>query len=285
MGLDIGWTDEDIEALRPFRTQEGLVFRIQDQVVDAVVSRNLNEHPIHMSLLAHQGSRKLFGRNVDSLMEVTGLVFTLSDSVEPSGLRIDIEKNKTLLIDSGLMQYRGWTDPAVHQSETSVRSLRGVADKFLGLADAMSQAGANEDAIEVLEFLVDSIVDSPETIYTLADAYADLGDAERLVALGQNHPTVSPEVFVSLLGRAAYRAGDTAEAAALLRNAIAARPDNRDALNELMRIYIAQRDIEAMVSTLQVWLQNNPNDSEIRTALGELERQLQEAGVDDGDSL
>ena len=49
---------------------------------------------------------------------------------------------------------------------------------------------------------------------------------------------------------------------------------DRVVLNELMRIYIGDRNVDAMLSTLEVWLTRNPGDTEIEAALADLRQQL-----------
>ena len=94
MGLELGWTDEDIAKLRPFRTQDGKIFRVQDQVLDAVVAHNIAQRPMYYSILAYPGSRKLFGVSIDSSLIQYGLLFKLSrDSVAPDGPMINTDDN------------------------------------------------------------------------------------------------------------------------------------------------------------------------------------------------
>jgi lipopolysaccharide biosynthesis regulator YciM len=80
------------------------------------------------------------------------------------------------------------------------------------------------------------------------------------------------------------RAGDTATAKALLTSLLEEYPDYRDGLDELMKIYIAERDVEAMVNVLRSWVSHNPGDRDVAEALAELVNQLRGSVTGETDS-
>jgi thioredoxin-like negative regulator of GroEL len=80
------------------------------------------------------------------------------------------------------------------------------------------------------------------------------------------------------MARAYERAGDDSAAKALLLEMLAKDSRYRDGLDELMQIYIRERDVGAMLDILRTWMANNPRDKEVAQALAELEKQLQELG-------
>ena len=284
MGVDLGWTDQQIAELRPFRTKDGRPFRIQDQVVDAVSTRNLGKRPINFSLLATSSARRLYGIRVDSLMEMNGLVYRLTDSVTTGALRIGTDLNIDLLIGSGRMKYRGWTDPELYRCETTRRSIAGVSDRFMAVAEALLRERRVDEAARVMQFVVDSVYSSSQAVQALAAVLAEAGDTGRLTDLVAQHPEADSLELMTLLARGYYRANDLSRASAVLLQLLIAYPNNRGALDELMQIYIAERDIEAMILVLETWVQNNPGDADVREALRELEKQVEEVRNQTGDS-
>jgi len=278
MGIELGWTDRQIEDLRPFRTQDGKVFRLQDQVTDAIIAHNAARRPIAFTLLANPSSRRYYGIQIDSLLEMRGLVYHLTDSASVGGYRVPIDKNIDLLIRSGLLKYRNWTDPGIYRAESTERSVAGVADRFMALTDAMVRTARTEEAAEVVKFVADSVYRSTGTLETLISLVAESGDTSRLAATIAEYGAADSKFNVLALARAYQRAGDVAAAKALLLQLLARDTGYRDGLDELMQIYIKERDVEAMISTLQTWVANNPRDRDVAQALAELEAQLEQLG-------
>ena len=279
MGLDLGWTDDDIERLRPFRTQDGLTFRIQDQVLDAVVAHNITKHPMYYSILAYPGSRKLFGRSIDSNLVQYGLLFKLvTDSVAPDGPRINTDDNLAFYLDPGVAQFRNWADPSIYHSESTDRSIRGVADQMMQVVEKLLREERNDEATRLLEFIVDSVYHDRSTITVLAEMYASQGDTADLRRLVEQDNIINRLESQLVIANAYLHSGMRDEAVSIISGLLADDPSCRDCLNELMRIYIAERDVPAMITTLETWMTNNPNDTDIREALEELRAQLKPLG-------
>jgi len=285
MRVDVGWTDDQLKALRPYRTRDGRTFRIQDQVVDAVSSRNLGKRPINFSLLANPSSRKLFGVRVDSLMELSGLVYRLTKVSNSGDLRVDIDANTALMMTSDSLQYRGWTNPDMYRAETTERSVAGVADRFMAVAEASLREGRADEAARIMSFVVDSVYRSDQAILAMASVLAEIRDTIGLAEMAVKYPDVDSLEMITLLARAHYKTGNTDRGKDILEELLIARPNYRQGLDELMQIYIVERDVEAMVRLLRTWVSINPGDPDIREALRQLEAQLLELDQQSGDSL
>lgn len=285
MGLDLGWNDQDIEKLRPFRTQDGRTFRIQDQVLDAVVAHNITQRSMYYSLLAYPGGRKLFGANIDTNLELSGLCFRLTDSASADGPRIDIRENLDFFIDSATAQFRGWTNPGLYQSESTRRSVRGVAEQIMMVAEKLLAENRKDEAIRTVKFIVDSVYNDRSTVTILAELYAERGDTTGLRDLIARDEILGGLEAQLALANAYLHADNRATAVGMLTGLLTDDPGCRDALNELMRIYIAERDVDAMVGTLETWMMHNPNDAEIGQALAELRAQLEPIVDTVGDTL
>jgi hypothetical protein len=284
MGLELGWTDAQIDALRPFRTQEGKVFRLQDQVADAIIKHNAAKRPINFTLLANPSSRRYFGNQIDSLLKMRGLVYCLTHSVSQGGYRVPIEENIDLMIRSGKLKYRGWTDPSIYRSESTGRSIAGVADRFSALTEFLVREGRYSEAAEVADFVNGSVYQNNQSIEALLSLVAESGDTAQVAAELARYPTVGVKFAKLIMATAHLRAGETATAKALLSSLLEEYPDYRDGLDELMKIYIADRDVEAMVNVLRSWVGHNPGDRDVAEALAELEHQLRGSVTGETDS-
>jgi len=276
MGLELGWTDQEIDELTPFRTKEGTVFRLQDLVADAIISHNASRRPIHFSLLANPSSRRYYGEQIDTLLEMRGLTYLLTSTVSPEGVRVPIATNVDLMIKSGKLKYRGWTDPAVFRDEMTERSIAGVADRFMSLTEAMMKERRWNEAADVVQFVADSVYRTEEAVSTLISVTAETGDTARLAKIMAKYPGTDTLAGQVALARAYQKSGSVDVAKDMLLRLLARNPGYRDGLNELMKIYIAERDVEGMIQVLQTWVRNNPQDKDVIDALAQLEKQLEE---------
>jgi uncharacterized membrane protein YiaA len=283
MGLELGWTEQEIDDLRPFRTQDGKSFRLQDMVADAVIAHNSSKRPIQFSLLANPGSRRYYGDQIDSLLEMRGLTYILTRGPAASGVRVPIESNAGLLMKSGKLMYRGWTDPTVYRDEMTQRSIAGVTDRFMALAEVMMREKRWVEAADVLTFVADSVDRSTEVIETLLSVVAETGDSARLETFKRDFPEADSQMIALASARARNRAGD-ATAKDSLRALLEKYPDYRDGLDELMKIYIAERDFAGMVGALETWMRHNPNDKDVQDALTQLRSELERVKSRGGDT-
>lgn len=274
MGVDLGWSDQQIDSLRAFRAQDGRVVRLQDQVVDAVIVNNYGKRPICFSPIGGRGTRVFNGQNIDSLIIMKGLVFCLADSIA-AGARVDVPRSMELFTNE--FQYRGWNDSTIHLSDESLRALQGVAGSMLTVSEALLRMGEIDSALQLTRLVAEKIPVSTDALESYAGLLAEKGDTAALLRFTRDVGPIETVYQLTLLGRAYRKAGDTATATAILRDALQRYPSSREALNEIMSIYIDERAIPEMVEVLQEWLVSNPNDSDIRTALEELQKQLDDA--------
>ena len=284
MGLDLGWTDAQIDALRAFRTQDGKTFRLQDQVADAIIQHNAAKRPINFTLLANPSSRRYFGNQIDSLLKMRGLVYCLTGSASAGGYRVPIEENIDLMIRSGQLKYRGWTDPSIYRCESTDRSIAGVADRFSAVTEALVNEKRYDEAVEVAGFVNDSVYHTDQSVETLLMLMAESGDTTRVAAVLAQYPTVDVRFGKLIMATTYLRSGEIAGAKTLLTSLLEQHPDYRDALDELMKVYIAERDVEAMVNVLRTWVQRNPGDRDVAEALAELVNQLRGSDTQGTDS-
>ena len=82
-----------------------------------------------------------------------------------------------------------------------------------------------------------------------------------------------------LLAQTYSAIGDKARAEATLKVQLSREPANRILFDELMRIYLRERRLNAMRAEIRKWLQHNPHDEQVREIYRDLER-----AVNSGDS-
>jgi len=282
-GLETGWTEEETKKLRPFRYTDGRTLRIQDQVITTLVRHYWGKRPINYGIYVNPGSRTINGLNVDSLVELSGLMYRLTDSAV--GFRVDIESSRDLFMNPEKFRYRGLNDPSVYKNETTLRNSIGVTRYMLQLANALTMENRMEEALEITEFAVDKIPHSEVAVEALVNLYSSMGRTEKLAGLIETTPFPDTLKLLTGLARSYRAAGNSEEAESILIDLLLQHPNYRYALDELMAMYVNERSVDKMVIVLKDWVQNNPGDQNVRTALEELERQLNAMDSSGADTL
>jgi len=130
LGVKFSLTDKEIDQLRPFRTRDGTVFKLQDQVIDIIMKENFGQTPINFSVTVGSGARKYKGRPLDSLMSLKGMTWRVNKTVRNLG--VDIDESYELFTSPKKFQYRHLNDPNVYLNETSARLAKNLANGFFG---------------------------------------------------------------------------------------------------------------------------------------------------------
>lgn len=275
MGLETGWTPEDTKELRPFRTSDGRTFRIQDQVITTLVRNYWGKRPINYGIYCNPGARTLNGLNVDSLLELSGLMYRLTDS--PEGLRVDIDRSLDLFMSPDKFRYRGLNDPSIYKNETTVRNAVGITRYMLQVANSLTVQNRMEEALEITEFAVEKIPMSDPAVESLVKMYASMGRSDKLRQLIEKTQHPDSLFLLANLARSHRADGDNEQAEEILLGLLSRHPSYRGALDELMALYVSQNQVGKMREVLRTWVSYNPDDAYVRTALEELNKQLEAA--------
>ncbi len=273
LGLSLGWTDEQIEDLRPYRFPDGGVYRVQDQVRDAVMRHNRRNVPMNFSFTCPGSARAFERQNLDSMLMMRGLVHRLTNTT--SDVRIDTDAGLDFFTNSDKFKFRGWNDPGIYQDEATSRLTRNVANAVLLLSNSLIREDRLEEAEGALRHIVDKIPHAVEAVIHLSKQLSVQGDTAAVARLIESRDGIlNPRLELSL-ARAYRVAGNEPEAERLCIALLEKHKGFRDGLDELMALYIAQRNMPAMVSALQTWVKANPQDHQIKAALNDLMQQLE----------
>lgn len=274
MGLDLGWTDEQIDALRPFRIRDGRTFRLQDQVIDAIVEHNHDSVAINFSITCGAGSRKLRGRQIDSMLELSGFKFRLlkSGNGREKGASVNVEEGLAFLLDTNIIKARGIADRSVYKDPASLRTTSNIGASYLTLADTLRLAGRLEEAEEILRFALARFPHVTDIVYSLGYILGDEGKLDELAALRDSLVgLLNVDQLTVSLARAFRNNERVDDAELLLKTELRKRIQSRPIFDELMRLYVKQNDIPKITQGMRDWLANNPADSEIQRFLKEIE--------------
>ncbi len=281
MGLNLGWTDRQIDDLRPFRLRDGRTFRLQDQVADAIIDNNPSV-PINFSITVGGSARVYRGVRIDSMLTLSGLKFRFDRNT--TQLSVDIDESVAYLQDSVRFRYAGFADTTIYMNETTRRVVGNIANSLFMNLEGMRRAGRTDDAIEVARRALRLSPSSNRIVRVLADLYVEKGQADSIRAL-QKLPSGVDQRKLSLAVARAYRKLDKREEAQeILDQMLTEYPTYRPALDEMMKMLVQKQDAGGMITIIQRWLEYNPNDIELKEALQELLDQIDKLKQPAGDS-
>ncbi len=271
MNIELGWSDQHIDQLRPYRTADGTVFRIQDQVIDAIIDNNHGRHPINFAVTVGSGVRRYRGRPMDTLLILNGMVWRVCRAGEQYG--VDIESSVDFFTNPDKFKCRGVSDSTIYKNATTLRLTRNWANGFLTVADALRKAGDYDRADRLIQQAVQRIPYAKRAVEYLATLYSARGEVDELRTLIAQSALSDKRKLEILLGRAEVKLKRYTEAERIFRGVLAKDSSYRPAFENLVLLYLETGREEPIRRLLQRWLQFNPRDNQVRQMLKELEKE------------
>ncbi len=267
MKLDLGWNDQQIDSLRPYRSQDGRVFQIQDQVVDAIIDHNHGRFPINFSVTVADDGRKYHGQSARDRLVLSGLKWRFKEAADGMVAAVD---ESIQFLESDKFQMRGLDDPTVYKDENMTRLTSNYANAFMAIADSLSNAGRGADAERLMRRLHEKMPDNFDAISYLASLYANRGQVGPLTDLVAETRSGDTDWLRTLLGRVRRKAGNSSEAEAILSQVLGTRPSYRPAYEELIRLYSETRQMDKLGALFSAWLKSNPDDKQTQRILEDM---------------
>lgn len=268
MGVDLGWSDEQIDKLRPYRTSDGTVFRLQDQVIDAIINTHRGKRPIHFAVSTGSGARRYLGQRIDSSLEMTGLMWRVAQKGSP--LRVDVESAYEFYTDPAHFRARGVNDSTIYLNETSSRLTKNYANGFLMVADSLKKAGDTVRALDIVESAIAKVPHAGDAAQFAAQVYAAQGRPDNISRLFGRYSESQNKFLKVMAGRAYRNRGDFQSAEKTIYGVLREDPSYRPAFEELLRMFFANREPQKMRLLFEHWLQFNKNDRRVREMLTEM---------------
>jgi Flp pilus assembly protein TadD len=272
MGLNLPWSEEQIDALRPFRMADGRVFKLQDLLIDAVIDGN-PEVPINYSVTVRSSDRSYRARNIDSMLSLNGMMFRLNR--DQTKLSVDTKGTMAYYTDSARFKYRSMADQSVYRNEATRRVIGNVANSVLMAADGLRREGLIDEAKRVARINLEIVPGSSRAINALASLYAQAGELDSLNAMTAMFPQADQNQIRLAVAQGYRRQEKSDEARLILDSLLTEQPTWRPALDEMMRLLVRENDVGTMVTVLQRWVRHNPDDAELRQALQELMAEME----------
>ncbi len=271
LGVNLGGlTDEQLKKMRPFRDKDGTVYRIQDQVINKIIDNNLGKRPINFSVSVSSGARVYYGRSLDSMSVLKGMVWDIKSRA--NGMEIDLEKSKNFYLNDGLFKYRGINDSTIYKNETTLRLTKNLANGMLMIADDYRRKKDLESAEEVVAFALEKIPYSKDALDFLVSLYIRSDSPEKLEKLLNKYPNFDQKRVKLLLSKSYMEKGKKEEAVSVLHKLLLEDQKYKPAFDELVKYYYNNNNIVAMRGLLKQWLTFNPGDTRMKSFYEEVQR-------------
>nr|MBN2277708.1 DUF2723 domain-containing protein [candidate division Zixibacteria bacterium] len=271
-GISIDLTDDQIESLRGYMISEGNPYRIQDQVVDYIITANNWKRPFGFAVTVPDNSRRFRGRSLNDHLILEGMVYRLT----PTEGKDQIDYDFTQRMYEHEFEYRGIAEPSVYKDETSRRLSNNYAQGFIVLADSMKRADNYEGAVKHIRMGMEVLPESEDIYVYTAQMLGYMGRFDTLMTYISNCPLKDKRKLYYNGGLAAKMTGHTNEAIELMEQAYRLYPDYADIFRSLVRIYYQEKYYSRLRIIVTDWVARHPDDYESK----ELLRQIQNIDTD-----
>jgi len=278
-GLPVKWSDAEIDYLRPYQNRDGSVQRLQDQVVDEVITRNNGRRPIYISVTTPGENRRYRGKTLDSNVVLEGMVYRYT--AETTALnQIDYPKTRRMFEEE--FEFRGVADSTVFKDEATVRLVNNYSQGILWMADTLRRAGDFGGAFERIRKALTFLPNSHELYGYGTQLLADMGRFDTLGEFIERARTTRKAELYLQWGYSAKAQGNTSEALRIFKLVNNLYPDSEEAFRTLAATYYREQNIMELRKLLTAWLERHPDDNDAKSALSEIqkfEKSADSAGV------
>jgi hypothetical protein len=273
MDVPLGWSDEEIDNLRPFRTTDGRIFQLRSQLVDAILARALGTRPVGFSVTVSSDYRRFLGKPIDTLLVLHGMTWRVQRQAVAKGT-VDPDYCYNYFTDPEVFRVRALNDPGVYKDETTLRVTNNYANGILLTADSLKKSGDFARATQLMEYTTQHMPYVNRMVRYLASLYLEEGDLVKLEHLVRTNEYAEFDQMHYMLGRSYQANGNLEQAQREFHLVLDSSPDYRPAFDELLRINYEAGDFQALQGVLLEWIANNPKDDMAKQMLQEVRREL-----------
>jgi tetratricopeptide (TPR) repeat protein len=225
-----------------------------------IIFANKWERPVYFAMTI-PAENKL---NLDRHLRLQGLASKL---VPYSGSHLNIDKLKENLFEK--FQYRRLNDPSVYQDRQCIDLYQNVRFSFYQAADFYSRKGFPEEAVEVLDFMMEKVPDSVVPFQNhlllarVGQIYAESGKPDKLREILDTlieRPGIHKNSKLELAKLYSINLNDNDKAIGICKDIIEENPADVGAFSVLISLYEQTKNWAEGVEWIDKWLTVNPND-------------------------
>ncbi len=270
MGVPISLSDAQIENLHPYRTPDGKIHRVQDDMIDNIIETNRWNVPVHFATTVSDDNRLYKGKPIDDHLEMNGMMYRVK---KDSGKEM-VDIDGTIGLYQNTFRFRGVADSTVFKDENAARLTNNYSAGFLMASEGLRKKGDYSEAIQLAKQSLGVVPGQWQTYAYLMQLYTDMDSLPRAEEIARSAP---PSVDVEM-GWIAIATGlwqdnkDKARAYQILSGILERNPNHENAYQQLLRIYYQDKQYDSLENLLTRWGSNHPNDTDVQDALAEVRR-------------
>ena len=270
MGVPISYTDGQIESLRPYRTSDGKISRVQDAMIDNIIETNRWNVPIHFATTVSDDNRLYKGKPIDDHLEMHGMMYRVK---KDSGKEM-VDIDGTVGLYQNTFRFRGVGDSTVFKDENAARLTNNYSAGFLMASEALRQKGDYNRAIQLARQSLGVVPGQWQTYAYLMQLYADVDSLPRAEEIARSAPrTVDVEMgWIAIAVSLWQNKKDKTRAYQILNGILERNPNHENAYQQLLRIYYQDKQYDSLENLLNRWASTHPNDTDVQSALAEVRR-------------
>ncbi|MCJ7507359.1 MAG: hypothetical protein MUO85_01345, partial [candidate division Zixibacteria bacterium] len=258
-GVPVSFSDSEIKGLEYRRAADGRLVRIQDQMIDNILEANHWKYPIYFAITVSGGNRIYRTQSIDNHLIMEGMAYRVVPQVGQNMVDSNIMREK--LFD--VFRYRGINDPKVYKDEKDKGLLNNYTTMFLVLADTLRKEGKIDQAISVVKRGIREIPFDYRSYVYLTQLYFEKGEEPKIDEILAGAPKDIDMVTLYYNLAAVYRGeGRIDQSLDILKKLLTIDPRYRIALRDIVGTYLQAQRIDELVSFLENWISNNPNDTQ-----------------------
>ncbi len=252
--VPISLSDEQIERLMAYRLKDGKIVRVQDLMVQNIITTNKWKKPIFFAVTVSDDNKV----GLQDHLRMEGLVYRLVSEKKPH--QIDAEKMHHSLWD--VYSFRGLADPKVHKNENMKKLLANYTTAFVFLAFNYDQEGETEKAVAELKKCMEVLPDDFRPYELLAQIWVKNKQLDKALEVVQEELEKFPNRLNNYVNLAMiqHQLGQEEEAIGSLKKSLEIDPDFKEGMRRLIGLYMAaDKDSEAL-GQLEEWIGRHPDD-------------------------
>jgi len=257
-------TDEQIDRLMAVRLRDGSILRVQDRMIDEIITTNRWKRPIFFAVTIPDNNR----RGLSDYLQMEAMVYRVLPDTGHKALNLDRTRDNLLEV----YQYRGMADTTVFKSENTNRLLFNLVSAFISMAHELHSQGRTDEAIVQLIKATEVISGDWRPHAYLADLFVRSED----YVSAENHLfralRYNPEFFIlhRMLGSTYARMGELNKGMVSYQKAYQLNSESRPVVMELAEIYRNLEMTDEAGGLLSEWLSRHSEDQAARQLLRQL---------------
>ncbi|MBU1320254.1 MAG: DUF2723 domain-containing protein [candidate division Zixibacteria bacterium] len=280
LGVPIRLTDSQIDGLMHRRTQDGGLYRVQDQMIAEIIDDNQRGHeqtPVQFAVTVSTRNKNYKLQSLDPYMQMEGMALTVYyPNRQPDAIALE----KTHDMYWNQFKFRGVTDTTLYKDENADRLVNNYISGFLFMADTLQRAGRIDEAASEIRKGIGLVGGGLEPWAYLCRMYTMNGRLDDAIKVLDEAPDDLPKrTLKQFIAAGLSDAGRKAEARAYFEDIYRSNPGWRDGFNELFRFYFDQQMQAELARLLYDYTNANPGDAQIAAAYQQLKQEVPELFV------